>query len=235
MAFDALREELAPFGHLRAGVNRENTMLVRAGSDGAALRGISVTLARKLSDALGVELEVIAFPTAGAVFKALKSNKIDVGFIARDDLRARSVAFTRPYLSIEGNFIVPENSDCRVPADIDQPGHRIAVAEKSAYDLYLTRTLKAGTILRFATAEEAFRRFIDEKLEAVACIRPEGLAFLNRFASFRLIEPCFMKIPQSIGVRKALSKLSAELLEKFIEEMIDSELISHIMTAELSD
>ena len=37
-------------------------------------------------------------------------------------------------------------------ADVDRPGVRIAVGLGSAYDLYLTRTIKNATIVRAATA-----------------------------------------------------------------------------------
>ena len=54
-------------------------------------------------------------------------------------------------------------------ADVDQPGMRIAVGENSAYDLYLTRTLKHAKLLRAPTGGccKKIDLFRAEKLDAV--------------------------------------------------------------------
>ena len=63
-------------------------------------------------------------------------------------MRAAEIAFTAPYVIIEGVYMVPEDSALKSVADVDSAGIRIAVNKGSAYDLFLTRTLKHATLVR---------------------------------------------------------------------------------------
>jgi len=49
---------------------------------------------------------------------------------------------------IEGTYMVRNDSPLKEIADVDKPGIRIAVGLGSAYDLYLTRTIKNATVVR---------------------------------------------------------------------------------------
>ena len=63
-------------------------------------------------------------------------------------MRAEIIEFTAPYVIIEGTYMVHKASPLMKIEDVDKPGIRIAVGLKSAYDLYLTRTIKTATIVR---------------------------------------------------------------------------------------
>ena len=77
-------------------------------------------------------------------------------FLAIDPVRAEEVAFTPPYALIEGNFVVAGGFGLKSMSDIDRDRTRVAVAKGSAYDLFLTRALKAATLnFRAATGPEA--------------------------------------------------------------------------------
>src|SRR3954453_14718281 len=142
-------KELAPTGKLRAAINYGNGVLAQKGADGES-RGVSADLSRELAKRLGVPLEYVTFTAAGKAFEAAKENKVDVLFVAIEPVRAAEVEFTAPYVLIEGAYLVLKDSPAREPADLDQPGKRIAVGENSAYDLYLPRTLKHASLLRTA-------------------------------------------------------------------------------------
>src|SRR5947209_3615472 len=129
-------KELAPTGKLRAAINYGNGVLAHKGPDGES-RGFSADLSRELAKRLGVPLEFITFTAAGKAFEAAKENKVDVLFVAIEPVRAADVAFTPPYVLIEGSYMVPKESPLRDPAEVDRGGIRISVGENSAYDLYL--------------------------------------------------------------------------------------------------
>ena len=133
--------ELAPTGRLRAAINYGNPVLAQRGPGGEP-RGVSVDLARELARRAGVELEVVPFDAAGKVFEAAKSGSWDIAFLAVDPVRAADIAFTSPYVLIEGSYMVRQDSPLRAPGEVDREGVRVAVGRGSAYDLYLTRTLK---------------------------------------------------------------------------------------------
>ena len=138
-----VRSELAPSGKLRAAINFGNPVLAQKDPATGEPSGVSVDLARELGRRLGVPVELVTFDAAGKVFDALKTGAWDVAFLAIDPARASEIAFTAPYVVIEGTYLVPADSPLRTIGDVDREGVRVAVGNKSAYDLYLTRTLKA--------------------------------------------------------------------------------------------
>lgn len=127
----------------------------------------------------------------------------DVAFLAIDPKRATEIAFTEPYLTIEGVFVVAASSPFRSIQDVDQPGVRIAVGRGAAYDLHLTRTLKHVEIVRVPTSAEALPHFLSQGLEAGAGIRQPAAAFVARHSDIRLIEEPFMEIRQAMAVPRA--------------------------------
>ncbi|GAA2301002.1 transporter substrate-binding domain-containing protein [Streptomyces violaceusniger] len=75
-------------------------------------------------------------------------NHADLCFLAIEPAREAEIAFTPPYVHIEGVYAVPAEPPLRTPDDVDRPGVRIGVKQGSAYDLYLTRTLRHATVVR---------------------------------------------------------------------------------------
>ena len=112
-------------------------------------------------------VELITFDAAGKVFEALKRGVWDIAFLAVEPVRAAEIDFTAPYVLIEGTYMVPKDSALKKIEDVDKAGVRIAVATGSAYDLYLTRTIKNATLVRAPTGPEAMAMFVRDKLEAV--------------------------------------------------------------------
>ena len=80
------------------------------------------------------------------MFEAIKRGEIDIAFLAIEPVRAAEIDFTAPYVIIEGVYMVPKDSALKTVADVDRAGIRIAVNKGSAYDLFLTRTLKNATL-----------------------------------------------------------------------------------------
>jgi polar amino acid transport system substrate-binding protein len=183
---DALKE-LAPTGKLRVAINYGNQVLAQKGPDGP--QGVSADLSRELVKRLGVPFEYVIFTSAGKAFEAAKENKVDVLFVAIEPVRAAEVEFTPPYVLIEGAYLVLKDSPAREPADLDQPGKRIAVGENSAYDLYLTRTLKHAKLIR---TEGGCCKNIDlfraEKLDAAAGVRQPLAAYAKDHPDVRVME-----------------------------------------------
>jgi len=214
---DAVKE-LAPTGKLRAAINYGNGVLAQKGPDGEP-RGVSADLSRELARRLGVPLEFVTFTAAGKVFEAVKANALDVIFIAFEPVRAAEVEFTPPYVLIEGTYMVLKDSLLREPADVDRPGTRISVGENSAYDLFLTRTLKHATLLRTAGGCcKNIDLFRAEKLDAVAGVKQPLVEYAKQHSDVRVMEKSFQQIRQAMGTPKGRTA-GAAYLRTFIEEM----------------
>ena len=204
----------APSGTLRAAINQGNSVLAQKGHNGEAL-GITVDLARELGRRLGVPVELVIFDAAGKAFEALKAGKTDIGFLAIEPVRAADVDFTAPYVLIEGTYMVPKDSALQKIDDVDKPGVRIGVNRNSAYDLFLTRSLKSATLQR---SDDGVALFKNEKLEAAGGVRQPLEAYAKKDPSVRVMAGRFMAIQQAMGLPKGRPSAHAYLRE-FVGEM----------------
>jgi polar amino acid transport system substrate-binding protein len=222
------RAELAPGGTLRVGINHSNFLLVNAGSPHGAPKGIAPDLALELGKRLGVAVEFVSFDGAGKTADAIRDATVDVGFIAAEAERASVIEFASAYLELPATYLVPAGSPLRALADVDRPGVRIAVSGRSAYDLYLSRTLKNAQLVRAESIPASFKLFVDQKLEALAGLKPGLLADAQKLPGSRLLEGQFTAVQQSIGVPKKRAA-AARHLREFVEEAKRSGLVAQLV------
>ncbi len=209
----AVLKDLAPTGKLRATINLGNIVLVQ-GAPGAP-SGVTVDLSRELARRLGVPVEFTCFDGAGKAFDAFKAGGLDIIFLAIEPVRANEIAFSAPYVLIEGVYMVRKDSPVKSNDEIDRPGMRIGVNKGSAYDLFLTRTLKAATLVR---GEDGIELFAKDKLDAAAGVRQPMAIYAGSHPEVRLIDGRFMEIQQAMGAAKG-REAGAAYLRAFVEEM----------------
>lgn len=194
----AVRGELAPHGMLRAAINFGNTVLSRRGATLAESGGVSVAIARELARRLDVPLELVPFDGAGAVVAVAKNDVFDVAFMAIDPLRAADVGFTAPYVLIEGGYLVFDASPLKSADEVDRPGIRMTVGHGSAYDLFLSRTLKHAEITRETTSVEALDVFTQGGFEVAAGVKASLADYAATHPGVRLLDGRFMVIEQAM-------------------------------------
>ncbi|MFB6725709.1 transporter substrate-binding domain-containing protein [Kribbella sp. NPDC056345] len=214
-----VRDDLAPTGVLRASINLGNPVLAQGTP--AEPRGVTVDIAREIARRLDVPLELVCFDAARKSFEAMTTGQADICFLAIDPARAGQVAFTAPYLAIEGVFVVPKESALTAVADVDAAGIRIGVKEGSAYDLYLTRTLQAATVVRGDEGVEVFRA---EGLEVGAGIRQPVAQWVVEHPEYRLIEQPFMQIQQAVGTTKERHPDTVAYLNTLVQEFASGDI-----------
>ncbi|WP_175166359.1 ABC transporter substrate-binding protein [Paraburkholderia fynbosensis] len=219
MKFDSsVIQAFTPTGRLRASINLGNPIL--AGKDAfGAPSGVSVDLARAFAETLGVELELLVFDSAGKSVQAVSEERADFGFFAVDPLRGETIAFTEPYVLIEGYYMVRDASPIRSNEDVDQPEHRVVVGKGSAYDLFLTRELKYAQIVRAPTSPTVTQMFLDQDLEIAAGVKQQLEIDARRTLGLRLLDECFMVIRQAMGVPLSRGPAAVRALHTFVEEM----------------
>lgn len=215
-------------GRLRAAINLGNPVLAQQKPNGV-LTGVTVSLARALAHQQGLTLDLVPFDGAGKVVDAAADDIWDVAFLAIDPKRAAEIAFTVPYLTIEGVFVVAASSPFLRVEDVDQPGVRVSVGRGAAYDLHLMRTLKHAELVRVPTSAEALPHFLSQGLEAGAGIRQPAEEFVARNPGARLIEEPFMEIRQAMAVPIAKAG-TLPLVQSFVETAISSGFVTEDMS-----
>ena len=213
----SLIDDLAPTGTLRASINLGNPVLARGTP--AAPGGVTVDIARELGSRLGIPVELVCFDAARKSFEAMSSGRADICFLAIEPEREREVAFTAPYVVIEGVFAVPSESTIATTADVDRDGVRIGVKDGSAYDLFLSRTLRHATVVRGDEGVDVFREL---GLEVAAGIRQPMAAFVEATPGVRLLDGRFMEIRQAVGTTTDRAPETVRFLREFVDELVAS-------------
>lgn len=208
-----------PTGKLRASINLGNPVLANKDPESGEPFGVSIDLARAFASKLQAELELMVFDTAGKSVEAVGDDRADFGFFAVDPLRGEKIAFTAPYVLIEGFYLVPEHSPIKTNEAVDGPGNRVAVGKGSAYDLFLTRELKQARIVRAPNSQAVVQTFLEQGLEVAAGVKQQLEADTEGTTGLRLLGERFMVIQQAMGAPKSRGHAAAAALAEFVEEM----------------
>jgi polar amino acid transport system substrate-binding protein len=224
----AARSELAPTGKLRVGINLGNFLLTATDPATGEYKGIAVDLGRELGRRLGMPVEIIGYPSPGALADAAKTGVWDVGFLGAEPQRANEIDFTAAYVEIEATYLVPPGSPLKAIADVDREGVRIAISGKSAYDLYLTRNLKHAQLVREVGADNVFKRFVEDKLDAIAGLKPRLVIDADNLPGSRILDGRFTAVQQAAGTPKGRSA-GARYLREFIEDTKATGLVARMI------
>jgi polar amino acid transport system substrate-binding protein len=220
----AAKAELTPTGKLRAGINFQNVLLTTQGPNGEQ-GGVAVEFARELARRLGVALEIIPYQSAGSLADSVNSGAWDISVLGEEPARAKVIDFATPLTEIEATYIVPAGSPIRSIDEVDRPGIRIVSPAKSAYDLYLARTIKHAKLVQIAGSKTAEEHFVSEKLEALAGLKPVLLDFAPTLPGSRILEGRFTVVRHTVAMPKGREAASAYLKE-LVEEVKASGLVT---------
>ena len=220
--------ELAPHGVLRAGINMSNFLLVTGKSASGDPEGVSPDMARAIAERLGVPVKYVPFAKPGELADAVGDDVWDIGLIGAEPARAEKIAFTPAYVEIEATYLVPAGSPLRTIADVDKPGVRIAVTARSAYDLWLERNIRHAELVRSDSLASATEKFVRDKLDALAGLRPGLLGDIEKIPGARILDGQFTAVQQAVGTART-NAAGAKFLRDFVEEAKASGLVGRLI------
>ncbi len=218
-----LLQILAPKGYLRVAINLGNKVLAQKDSQSGVLSGITIKLAYKFAKELKLDIEFIEYEAAGKVVEVSQNDAWDIAFLAIDPLRAQTILFTHPYVTIEGAYLVRKNSTLKHACEVDKNGIQIVVGQNAAYDLYLTRNLKEAEILRASTTTLAPSFFLEQNIDVLAGIKGPLLELANENKNLRVLEGVFMEIKQAMALPLKSHEVK-HIVDEFIDDIIKSDL-----------
>lgn len=225
---DKARAELAPTGVLRAGINLSNFLLVTGRSDGGDPVGVAPDMAREIAGSLGVPVRYVPFKSPGELADQAGQGVWDIGLIGAEPQRAQAIAFTAAYVEIEATYMVPAGSPIRSVAEVDRPGVRIAVSARSAYGLWLENNIRKATLVPVSGLEGAFRKFIDDRLDVLAGLRPGLLKDVEKAPGLTILEGRFTAVQQAVGTARPNLE-GARYLAAFVETAKRSGLVARLI------
>jgi len=211
------RQALAPTGKLRVALQRANPLNVIQDSASGEMTGVGFDLGKELARRIGVPFEPVLYPSVGALLDSGKSGTWDVAFVGFSPERAKEWDFTALHLEVEFGYLVPGGSSISTMADVDRPGIRIAVQEKSGPDVFFTRTLKNAVFVRAPSNPGALEALKTGKADIMGSIKPVLFEMSNQLPGSRVldgrpgIDPHAMAMPRGRDLGVAYAR-------KFIED-----------------
>ena len=219
---------LLPKGILRAGINMSNFLLVTGKKANGSPDGVSPDLVKQIALDLKVNYELIPFDRPGELADAVNDDIWDIGNIAYEPERANTISFTNPYVLIDANFLIKKNSELKTNKDIDKTGVSIVVAERSAYDLWLTDNLTNAKIIRVSSIQESHDVFNSNKVDVLAGLKPKLLDEVSFNNSVMIINEPFTFVKQSVGFKKGETEV-IDFLNNLILKYLKSGVINNLL------
>ena len=218
------RQALAPTGKLRVALQQGTPHNVVREPSGE-MKGVAFELGREMARRLGVPFEPVLYPSVGSLLDAGKTGAWDVAFVGYSAARAAEWDFTALHLEIEFGYLVPSASRIASMDDVDKPGVRVAVQEKSGPDAFFSRALKNAVIVRAPGNAAAADAVKDGKAHLMASIKPVLFEISGRLPGSRVldgragVDPHAMALPKGRGPGLAYAR-------QFIEDAKSEGLVS---------
>jgi len=231
LAAEEFARDLAPTGTLRATYIATNPVQAFVDPVTKEVRGPAAAIAAALAKRAGVAFTITGAKGVDGVLESVKSGQADIGFLAFDPVRAAQVDFSQNYALAQNSYLVVENSPIKSVADADRPGIRIGVAARDAGDYFLTRSLKAATLVRNegGIGDAAIKALLSGELDAFAGNRMRLFEAAKKAPGLRLVSDNFYGVEQAVIVPKGNAARLA-IVEKFIDEARASGLIADAIT-----
>jgi polar amino acid transport system substrate-binding protein len=185
-------------------------------------------MAREIAASLGVPVTYVPFKTPGELADQAGKNVWDIGLIGAEPQRAATIAFTAAYVEIEATYMVPPGSPIKSIAEVDKKGVRVAVSARSAYGLWLENNLKNATLVQVSGLDAAFNKFIDDKLDVLAGLRPGLLKDVDKAPGLKILDGKFTAVQQAVGTAKP-NLAGAAYLADFVEKAKKSGLVGRLI------
>ncbi len=204
---------------LRVGINLGNKALVRRGQN--SLTGQAPELARSLAGRLDMSPDFRLYDSA-ALLAADYRDGWDIAFLAIEPSRRETLAFSRPYMSIEATIAVRVGlaaQNCREV--IDDPEINILSAKGAAYHSKLEKLHGQALIVEADGPADAIERGRSGEANAVAGIRQSLEAGFSADPGWRVLPDSFARIEQAIAVARHRKELIIAINEQ-LSEILDT-------------
>ena len=225
---ELISKKLAPSGVLRVGLNMSNFLLVNSKDSNGLPDGVSPDIGKKLAEELNLNFKLVQFERPGLLADAVNDDQWDIGNIAYEKERAKTIDFSDPYVNIDANFIFRSKKNFYNNEDINSPGIKIAVVERSAYDLWLTDNFKHAELIKVKSINDSHKLFREGSVDVLAGLKPKLIEELQASKDFKIISNPFTFIKQSIGIKKGNPEIIV-FLNDFISKLVKEGFIESLL------
>ncbi|ABE42250.1 transporter substrate-binding domain-containing protein [Polaromonas sp. JS666] len=166
------RQALAPTGKLRVGLLLGSPTHVIKDAVSGEMKGVGFDLGKELARRMGVPFDPIIYPSIPALLDSGKAGHWDVTFIGVTPGRAKDFDFAPTHLEVEFGYLVPGGSSISTMADVDRPGVRVALQERSGPDVFFSPLLKNTVLVRASSNPGTLDLLKSGRADVMGSIKP---------------------------------------------------------------
>jgi polar amino acid transport system substrate-binding protein len=215
-----IAQQLAPTGKLRVGVLMVSYFALE---DAAThrLTGIVPDLGNELARRLNVPAELIPIANPPKMLDAFRRGELDVTFIGITADRAELIEFGPVVLDLQTTYLVPASSRIQSIAEIDQPGLRILVPQRSAQEAHLKKTIGKATMISVAveTPKPAVELLKAGQADAFSHVVPMLVSAQPDLPGSRILPGSYYNVPIAAGLAKGRPPTAADYWGRFADEV----------------
>lgn len=213
-------QQLVPTGKLRVGVLMVSYFAIEDAAN-HRLTGIVPDLGNELARRLNVPSELIPFANPAKMLEAFRNGALDVTFIGITADRAEVIEFGPVVLDLQTTYLVPASSPIQSIAEIDQPGIRILVPQRSAQEAHLKKTISKATMISVAveTPKPAVELLKAGQADAFSHVVPMLVSAQADLPDARILPGSYYNVPIAIGVAKGRTSAAADYCRQFADEV----------------
>jgi polar amino acid transport system substrate-binding protein len=211
------RQALAPSGKLRVALQQGNALNVTKDPVSGEMKGLGFDLGKELARRMGVPLEPVLYPSVGAVLDSGRSGGWDVAHFGFSPERAKEFDFAPVHLEVEFGYLIPGGSPISTMADVDRPGIRVVVQEKSGPDAFFTRSLKNAALIRASSNPAALEALKSGSADGMGSIKPILFDMSNQLPGSRVLDGRPGIDPHAMAMPKGRDR-AMPYLRQFMED-----------------
>ncbi len=224
----AMKDELAPTGKFRVGMNGNNTSLVQRQPDGS-VSGLSAELGKFIAGKLGVPFEALVYDSAAPFTASFHKSEWDIVLTGKNAMVAKLLDFSSDLFHVEYVYVAAPGKAFADPAQVDRPGVRIAVPRNASADVYLSRNVKSAELVRVdGDVSVAMEMLRAGQADVYASSINSGRSLEARMPGARVIGP-FQTVVFALAVQKGRSAAAHEQLAQWIDEAKASGLVARAL------
>lgn len=211
------RQALAPTGKLRVGLLLGSPTHVIKDSASGEMKGVGFDLGKELARRMGVPFEPVLYPSIAAVLDSGKSGDWDVAFIGFTPGRAKDLDFTATHLEVEFGYLIPGGSSISTMADVDRPGIRVALQERSGPDIFFSPILKNVVVVRASSNPATLDLLKSGRADVMGSIKPILFELSSQLPGSRVLDGRPGVDPHAMAMPKGRDR-GVAYARKFVED-----------------
>ena len=221
----AVKNDLAPTGTFRVGMNGNNTSLVQRNADGT-VSGLSAELGKFIAAKIGTPYAAVVYESAAPFTASFHKREWDIILTGKNAVVGKLLDFSTDLFHVEYVYVAAPGKAFANPGEVDRPGVRIAVPRNASADVYLSRNVKSAELVRVdGDVNAAIEMLRAGQADVYASSINSGRALESRMPGAKVVGP-FQTVVFSVALQKGRSPAAQQQLAQWINEAKASGLVA---------